>query len=72
MTAWALRDALREACKVYAEQNAIFQELSDSLKGTHNITNWRADVVAWERDPFNCDDPYVTVSQGALFNLERR
>lgn len=52
----------------------MYQELSASLKDKHNLQQWRADVVAWERDPFNRDDPYVTTSQGVCGNMlvERR
>ena len=63
MTALTLRKRLATALKTHAEQQLLFEELTASLR-PENVAAWEAVVTAWEKDPFNLDDPYVVVSQG--------
>ncbi|TFK78846.1 hypothetical protein K466DRAFT_606615 [Polyporus arcularius HHB13444] len=60
---WTLRKRLREAREQCTEQSATFDDLSRALKD-YNTAVWEAAVVAWEANPFKCDDPYVVASQG--------
>ncbi|KAI1783076.1 hypothetical protein LXA43DRAFT_977289 [Ganoderma leucocontextum] len=57
-----LRNRLRIAYKTHIEQLQVFTELTASLL-PENIAKWRAVIQAWEKDPFNQDDPYVISSQ---------
>ncbi|KAI1788243.1 hypothetical protein LXA43DRAFT_1097462 [Ganoderma leucocontextum] len=58
-----LRNRLHIAYKTHIEQLQVFTELTASLL-PENIAKWRAVIQAWEKDPFNQDDPYVISSQG--------
>ena len=64
-SARTLCSRLHNARIAYAEQLEIFEELTSSLlQKKHDIMQWETQIVAWEADPFNRDDPYVVLSQG--------
>ncbi|KAI9056575.1 hypothetical protein FKP32DRAFT_1616036 [Trametes sanguinea] len=60
---WTLRDRLKNALVAFQTQADQFNNLTMSLKA-ENIAQWTKQVEGWERNPWEVDDPYITVSSG--------
>ncbi|KAI9069581.1 hypothetical protein FKP32DRAFT_1608330 [Trametes sanguinea] len=60
---WTLRDRLKSALAALQTQADQFNGLTMSLQA-ENIALWTKQIEAWERNPWEVDDPYVTLSSG--------
>ena len=60
--AWTLKKRLANGLSEFADQESIFNALTDSINSA-TISKWKTTVEAWEKD-MSLDDPYQIVHDG--------